>query len=284
MATRRTRPPEPRGRPQLTRPTADVRAKLEERVSDGKDMFGRRFENPSLDARLLKGEHRKWTDYNAQLLRAVFSTEQPAEEYEQCPPIPEMSFDFVPSSPVDEVRRLHDVLGAELQWLESLLNRLDLYGAPTVPARGGFVAPGAALSALQVVGKILAEVRGDVLIVDPYMDLKVFTDFAPLAPACAAVRLLTDSHSTNPDTLRPGLERWQKQFGSSRPIEVRLSRPRALHDRLIFGDGSLVWSITQSLKDLATRSAASAQQLDPEFARMKVDFYEPIWTTSAPLV
>jgi hypothetical protein len=124
--------------------------------------------------------------------------------------------------------------------------------APTA-SRGGFIGPGAALDALQVVGKVLGEARVDVLIVDPYMDSKVFTDFAPMAPATAAVRLLADSFSTKPEAVRPAMTRWRTQFGATRPIEVRLSVPRALHDRLIFADRNKVWSLTQSLKDLAAR-------------------------------
>jgi hypothetical protein len=154
--------------------------------------------------------------------------------------------------------------------------------APTA-ARGGFIGPGAALDALQVVGKVLEQVRNEVLIVDPYMNIKVFTDFAPIVPATAAIRLLADSHSTKAEAVRPGLERWKQQFAAARPIEIRLSLPRALHDRLIFADRSLVWSVSQSLKDLAARAPALVQRLDPELAQMKIDCYEQIWTASTPV-
>jgi len=154
--------------------------------------------------------------------------------------------------------------------------------APTA-SRGGFIGPGAALDALQVVGKVLGEVKQDVLIVDPYMDSKVFTDFAPMAPKTATVRLLADSSSTKPEAVRPAMTRWRTQFGAVRPIEVRLSAPRALHDRLIFADRTKVWSLTQSLKDLAARSPALAQLLDPDLAKMKVAFYEQVWTEAPPV-
>jgi hypothetical protein len=151
--------------------------------------------------------------------------------------------------------------------------------APT-SARGGFVGVHQDLDALQVVGKLLAEARRDVLVVDPYMDSKVFTDFGPTAPPGVSVRLLTDSHYTRIEAVRPAMLRWIQQFGNSRPIEVRLSAARALHDRLIFADGSKVWSLTQSLKDFAARSPALAQRLDPGAAQMKVDFYEQVWTSA----
>jgi hypothetical protein len=44
-------------------------------------------------------------------------------------------------------------------------------------SRSGFVGVQQGLDALHMVGRLLSEVRRDVLIVDPYMDSKVFTDF-----------------------------------------------------------------------------------------------------------
>jgi hypothetical protein len=79
------------------------------------------------------------------------------------------------------------------------------------------------------------------------------------------------------------MTRWRQQFGAARPIEVRLSAPRALHDRLIVADGALVWSLTQSLKDFASRSPALVQRVDPDLAKMKLEFYEQVWTVSTPL-
>jgi hypothetical protein len=149
-------------------------------------------------------------------------------------------------------------------------------------ARGGFVAVGAALDALQVIGKVLAQAQSDVCIVDPYMDSKVFTDFAPTAGPTAAVRLLSDSHNTKPEAIRPALTRWIQQF-KGRVIEVRLTPPRSLHDRLIVADGKLAWTITQSLKDFANRSPALVQRVDPDMAAMKIDFYNQVWATATPL-
>jgi hypothetical protein len=154
--------------------------------------------------------------------------------------------------------------------------------APT-SARGGFVGVRQDLDALQVVGRLLSEARQGVLIVDPYMDSKVFTDFGPTAPQGVALRLLTDSHYTRIEAVRPAMLRWIQQFGTTRPIEVRLSAPRALHDRIIFADGALAWSLTQSLKDFAARSPALAQRVDPEIAKMKVEFYEHVWTSATPV-
>lgn len=151
-----------------------------------------------------------------------------------------------------------------------------------IAARGGFVGAGAALDALQVVGKLLAEAKKDALIVDPYMDSKVLTDFAPMAASGVSIRLLSDAFYSKASVLLPAVERWGKQF-AGRPLDVRLSAPRALHDRLIIADGTMVWSLTQSLKNFASRSPALAQRVDPDIAAKKLEFYEQIWSTATPV-
>jgi len=149
--------------------------------------------------------------------------------------------------------------------------------------RGGFVGVGTALDVLQVVGKLLAEVRKDALIVDPNINSSVFTDFAPTAPEGAGIRILADGFFTEPEALRPATVRWKQQFGVARPLEVRLSAPRALHDRLVFADGTKVWSLSHPLKDFAARLPTLAQRLDPDLAKMKVDFYEQVWASATPV-
>jgi hypothetical protein len=95
--------------------------------------------------------------------------------------------------------------------------------------------------------------------------------------------LLSDGFYTKRDVLDPAITRWRQQFGAARPLEVRLSAPRALHDRLILVDGANVWSLTQSLKDFASRSPALVQKVDSEIAPMKVTFYDQLWNASGPL-
>jgi hypothetical protein len=151
-------------------------------------------------------------------------------------------------------------------------------------ARGAFIAAGAAFDVFQVVGKVLQEAVRDVLIVDAYMDSKVLTDFAPLAPEGISIRLLTDSFYTKPEMMRPPVERWAKQYGTRRALEVRLTAPRLLHDRLIDVDGGRrVWSLTQSLKDFAGRSPGSVMRVDEDLAKQKQHTYGKMWEAATPL-
>jgi hypothetical protein len=129
---RRTTPPQAPRRPELTQPAADARSKLEARISDGKELLVGRLGDPldPVAVRQLIADHKKWTKYNADLLRSLFSTEHYAEEYERCRPAPQTLF-RAPTL-ADEVRKLHPAIGAELQCLDSVVDRLDLYASSAI--------------------------------------------------------------------------------------------------------------------------------------------------------
>ena len=150
MATRRAPPTEPI-KAQLTQPVAEARLKIETRIEIGKQLLLSELGDPlnQLTVRRLDGEHQIWTEYNADLLRSMFTTEQRAQEYERCPPIPKMSFGDLTG--VDIVRRTHDCIGAELQCLESIQNRLGLY---TVVASAAAPVDDRRRSPLEVIEKI----------------------------------------------------------------------------------------------------------------------------------
>jgi hypothetical protein len=150
--------------------------------------------------------------------------------------------------------------------------------------RGKFIPVGAEFTSLQVIGKVLSEATSEVLFIDPYMNASVLTDFAPMVPAQARVHVLCDPAKTKPDDLLPAARRWADQFGADRPLEVRMSVLKALHDRFIIIDRTSVWTVTQSLKDLAKRSPASVQKIgEPEMVRMKLDHYGQVWQDAHPL-
>ncbi len=150
--------------------------------------------------------------------------------------------------------------------------------------RGSYVAVGAGFDALQAVGKVLGTATKDILIVDPYMGANVLSDFAVTAQTAVAIRLLSDVFYTKPATLEPHVRRWTQQFAQERPLEVRLSSPRALHDRLIIIDqGASVWSLTQSLQHFAGRSPASVLLMPPDVAAMKFDHYTQVWNGATKL-
>lgn len=151
-----------------------------------------------------------------------------------------------------------------------------------ISAQGAFIPAGNAFDAFAIVGKVLAAATRDLLIVDPYMDEKALTDFVPLAREGVAIRLLADQAGHKP-TLKPAAARWAAQYGIIRPLQARLTAPHILHDRLIAVDGSVVWTLTQSLNAFAARSPATIAHIDPETAAMKIPAYEAMWQAATPL-
>jgi hypothetical protein len=63
------------------------------------------------------------------------------------------------------------------------------------PARvqGTFIAAGSTLDAYAAVGRVLGMAKTDVLLVDPYADEKIVTEYALLAPESVAARILADA-------------------------------------------------------------------------------------------
>lgn len=143
----------------------------------------------------------------------------------------------------------------------------------------GFIPTGNAFDALVVIGKIFGEAKRDILIVDPYLDETILSDFAITLAEHVTLRLLADAATVKP-SLAPACRRWATQYGGIRPIDARLSAGKTLHDRLIVVDLSRVWTVTQSFKDLAMRSPASIIPIASDVAALKLVAYESVWNAA----
>jgi len=130
------------------------------------------------------------------------------------------------------------------------------------------------------VGNVLKTAQTDIFIVDPYIDETVLSDYVTLAPENVTVRLLTEPNYKQ--SLKPAAERWVHQFGTKRPLDVRLAATK-LHDREIFIDGATAYNVGQSLKDLAKKSHTGLSQPDEELSARKIAAYQDIWDASTPL-
>jgi hypothetical protein len=152
--------------------------------------------------------------------------------------------------------------------------------APT-SVRGSFIAVGEHFDVFRAIKEIFGSAREQLLIVDPYLDEVVLTDFLPLANEGVVIRLLCDEASIKP-TLKPASERWIAQHGQARPLQTMTAPARSLHDRLIFVDQSSVWILTQSLKDFAGRAPGTIQKADADLAKLKLklEAYETIWNSA----
>jgi hypothetical protein len=161
-----------------------------------------------------------------------------------------------------------------------LLAIAELKAPPHV--RGTFIPAGHVFDAFVAVSKALKPAREDILVVDPYMDEAVLTEFGGAVPEGIPLRLLADKADYK-SSLKTAATKWSSQYGASRPLAVRLSAPKALHDRAIFLDRKVAWTITQSLKDMAKRSHAELLRAD-DIAARKVPAYEAIWSTAEVVI
>lgn len=163
---------------------------------------------------------------------------------------------------------------------ERTLARAEL--ASPVGARGAFVPVGGHFDAFSALAKVLGSAHKGILIIDPYLDEAILTDFLPLASEKIELRLLCDESTIKP-SLRPAVTRWISQFGDFRPIEARITAPRLLHDRLIMIDETDVWIVTQSFKDLGARAPGSIEKANAESGRLKINAYAMLWASATPI-
>ena len=147
--------------------------------------------------------------------------------------------------------------------------------------KGTFIAAGNTFDAFIAVGNVLKTAKTDILIVDPYADDTVLRDYVGLARGSVTVRLLTEANYKQ--SLKPAAERWEQQFGTKRPLYVRLAANKKLHDREIVIDGAEAWNVGQSLKDRAKRSLTGLSLQEKDLGARKIAAYEGIWNASTPL-
>jgi hypothetical protein len=174
----------------------------------------------------------------------------------------------------------HDGINQVMLILYKLLGAAELKAPPN--ARGAFIPAGNSFDAFAAVSKVFQTAAKDILVVDPYLDETILTDFGGAVSQGVHLRLLSDISSVRP-SLAPASNRWLAQHGATRPLGVRFAAARALHDRAIFVDGSVAWILTQSLKDFAKRSPAEIVRAD-DTAALKITAYEAVWATAKVIV
>ncbi len=141
-----------------------------------------------------------------------------------------------------------------------------------------FILVGKSFDFFSAMAGIFDKAKKDVLIVDPYLDHTIFTKFAYLIEEQINVRLLA---SKNKQALQPAFEAWVKQYGSTRPVELRIAPKLRLHDRLVIVDNKALWILSQSLHYFAERAEGNIMpSQEPE---LKVECYNDLWDKSKPI-
>lgn len=147
--------------------------------------------------------------------------------------------------------------------------------------QGSFIAAGSTFDAFAAITKVLSMAKNEVLIIDPYMDEKILTDFAISLDEHINIKLLT-CQKKKKQSLEPALSRWKSQYINSRLLEARATESTPLHDRLIIIDNIKVWVLTQSLNAFAKNAHAAVVEY-PDTDNLKKQSYVDIWNSSISL-
>jgi hypothetical protein len=164
--------------------------------------------------------------------------------------------------------------------LHRALAAAELQAPPGI--RGTFIPAGSPFEAFSAMTKVFDTAREGLLIIDPYLDHRVLTEFGEAIPEGIQIRLLAGK-SKHVASLVPAVSRWIVQNGAKRPLELRLAEDRLLHDRAIIVDRKTAWTISQSFKDFAARSHAEIVSA-ADIAAEKIPAYESVWDISERIV
>lgn len=113
---------EPKTELRLRISVEDARKRLAERIKIGAEFKAMPIQSEE-QLKVLKNEYYKWNDYNAELLRQMFTNTEPADEYSRGPGI------FIiggNTSLGEEIRDFHSDVDSKLHRLDSISERLEL--------------------------------------------------------------------------------------------------------------------------------------------------------------
>jgi len=134
MAMRKKSTPPQKREPVLLAVTqADADAKLEDRIVKGTELKSS-LSSSQQTYEEVKSEFRIWDDYNEELLKRIFTTDDIADEYSAWAGVAIMSLGGGPSRS-EQIRDLNDDIEKKLQRLSSIKQRLELIPhAPSIQA------------------------------------------------------------------------------------------------------------------------------------------------------
>lgn len=180
-----------------------------------------------------------------------------------------MSCDFLGSFASTRSGHVAEVLGT----LHRAIADLEL-SIPVSPQQA--FGPGALYEFFKALNAVVSSAQRSLFIVDPYLDDSVFDAYLSALQGRPAVRLLIRDFSAK---VKPAAERFVAQYGTS--LEVR--KNKALHDRVVFVDGSECWVLGHSIKDAAASKPTYLAPLPPDVAALKLADYEHIWLSATAI-
>ena len=121
---------------------------------------------------------------------------------------------------------------------------------------------------------LVASATNDILIVDAYLDEKVFNLYVSQVPDATAIRILSKK-------IVPNVETVADMYAKSRPLELRSSG--SIHDRVVFLD-QRGWVIGQSIKDAAQKKPTYLIELNEPSLTATRDIHNAIWAKSKVII
>src|SRR5262245_197199 len=168
--------------------------------------------------------------------------------------------------------------------IAEIVRRALAKAEPEAPAttQGMFTIAKDPFEALVAVRKILIGAASEVLLVDPHADAKALTDVAVLVREQVVVRLLADEIAYR-KSLASAAQRWLRQFGTARPLFVRLAPAGALRDILILVDGVAAWALRQPFSRITRCSYLSLVRIPPDAASAMIAAHAARWDAAEPM-
>ena len=121
---------------------------------------------------------------------------------------------------------------------------------------------------------LVASATNDILIVDAYLDEKVFDLYVSKVPDATAIRILSNK-------IGPNVETVAGMYAKSRLLELRSSG--SIHDRFVFLD-QRGWVIGPSIKDAARKKPTYLIELKGPSLTATRDVHNEIWAKSKVII
>lgn len=154
MARKTVTPPKNHLPASLTKPRDYVRAQILSRIEVGAEIGARPLHGEA-DLQIARADYRRWSDFNEELLRRSFSTDEYAKEYSRYAGIGVMVLGGGPAPFHELASDFQDDLQTKLARLSSIAERLDLIDeAPGVAESVTQVAPVPALRGPSTTNKV----------------------------------------------------------------------------------------------------------------------------------
>ncbi len=141
-----------------------------------------------------------------------------------------------------------------------------------------FIGAGKRFDFFKAISNIFSKATKEILIVDPYLDEKIFTNFALLVKEKITISLLETNKGYSQGNIQPALTDWVNQYGNTRPVELRTAPNSSLHDRVVIIDKTDAWVLSQSFKNIATRADGNIMYLQQ--SNLKIQACSTIWNTA----